>query len=1241
MSTLLLLLAVLTLGCHREIRVRLIGESELNNRVNVGRMSEVEEAKNFVLFIEFPDPEIKGMPPKNIEDEGLLSEEGTNVITDSWKDIIPAVSEAISSLMPSGLSASSSSSSFLPRCGRNSDDGHVWPQNDDVCREVKDDILSDQDSDDAGDDDDDDDGNDSDAGDISFLTFQEGSFFKRYEIFMTEHFLKSDEEKAPPRYNDNDNNNHNNNDDDDFDESNYTETSCSNCNETWRLSNSFLPGETKTWICNESGIQEPGNSSVTTHNNFNTKMHLLRRRGTTSRSKAIMQNSGVIGRPLKSVKPKLTQTMMSILSSSPAAAVASASSLSSSFLFITPLATMLSHLVLSISPNPSWKNIHWKAGHRQKRQANHGAPLNPLQSFYSGNPTEQQELYNNDHQPDADSNNDQLQQQSTTSFSNENGSYKYFNNNNGNVSENEMKDEPCLVTSQFWLRSILCGLLCVIGSSTNLLSFIIIANDRTTRPVASLMLRALAVVDTLFLISVLFAFSIPALIEYINYSEDALDQLSVPCLVTFHRQFNDTSLEGFKGFENFTSYHFLKDGENSRERITDLFDPISFQLYIESKSDSAVSDFLTLSWLHIRLYLYQSMFIAQTATFWTTVLNAGSRWLIVCLPHTGPRICTLQRAKISLIIVALFSVTYNLPRFFETFVVELAQNYSVEYLNDSANVSNCLIEMKVDFSHSALDLVRSVENQQLDCSVISKLDYLAKVRGRAATRTSNRFTQNCSLSSPAQSNSSMIFDLGVHLGNDSKCPFQELPSPAQYTYEKSNFGNSEGYKVWYFDVAYCLTSFILPCLLLVIFNIGLALNYSKRRRLTQARSRRSEMGNSKEADSDFQKNHVRDSFYHVRDSFYHVRDSFYQFIQSIRTFLTRPFSNRSVSQGELPNTVKFSPGVNPCSNSRHSELKSGLIIPNAQQSGRESTESLKIFNQISRNVESFESDVPKSRPTDSSLKSMFCPCRMPKCEDDAANDMLELPNNSIYSLSEDTDQGDKNPENSKFGSVESCSQKRFGKRSKLFERIQKKKKFNGSLSRMNRRSAEDESHNLKKFSEPRLVRQQPVEADDLVEPVEKHPAISHTDAVISADPAECEELCDVKSREDGGVPTKKDDPTSAEVYATSNQTKPPSAGESSAGKLSPSIQLTNLPESPLKRFSIPQRMSLQLPIRTNSSEKHPSLPTSSTSIAAATMRKRRRQQQEQNITFVLIIVVLIFLACNFPARVIQLVSTYE
>lgn len=64
-------------------------------------------------------------------------------------------------------------------------------------------------------------------------------------------------------------------------------------------------------------------------------------------------------------------------------------------------------------------------------------------------------------------------------------------------------------------------------------------------------------------------------------------------------------------------------------------------------------------------FVYPLGLIAQTGSIYLTVTVTVERYVAVCIPLKARSLCTYGRAKIYVLAVALFSVVYNLPRFWE------------------------------------------------------------------------------------------------------------------------------------------------------------------------------------------------------------------------------------------------------------------------------------------------------------------------------------------------------------------------------------------------------------------------------------------------------------------------------------------------------------------------------------------------------------------------------------------------
>ena len=86
-----------------------------------------------------------------------------------------------------------------------------------------------------------------------------------------------------------------------------------------------------------------------------------------------------------------------------------------------------------------------------------------------------------------------------------------------------------------------------------------------------------------------------------------------------------------------------------------------------------------ISWLFVRVYTYPVLFVAQTATIWMTVVIAASRYISVCIPYRASQIVTMPNTKKAVAGTWIFSVLYNLPRFFEAYLSPVTVNGTTQY----------------------------------------------------------------------------------------------------------------------------------------------------------------------------------------------------------------------------------------------------------------------------------------------------------------------------------------------------------------------------------------------------------------------------------------------------------------------------------------------------------------------------------------------------------------------------------
>nr|WDS50847.1 FMRFamide receptor like protein [Palaemon carinicauda] len=73
-------------------------------------------------------------------------------------------------------------------------------------------------------------------------------------------------------------------------------------------------------------------------------------------------------------------------------------------------------------------------------------------------------------------------------------------------------------------------------------------------------------------------------------------------------------------------------------------------------------------------FVYPLGMIAQTGSIYLTVTVTVERYVAVCRPLQARSICTYGRAKVYVMVVAFFSIIYNLPRFWEVSYMVCRQN---------------------------------------------------------------------------------------------------------------------------------------------------------------------------------------------------------------------------------------------------------------------------------------------------------------------------------------------------------------------------------------------------------------------------------------------------------------------------------------------------------------------------------------------------------------------------------------
>ena len=64
-------------------------------------------------------------------------------------------------------------------------------------------------------------------------------------------------------------------------------------------------------------------------------------------------------------------------------------------------------------------------------------------------------------------------------------------------------------------------------------------------------------------------------------------------------------------------------------------------------------------------YLFPAAQVAMTFTIYLTILVTVNRFISVCRPYEASTLCSIYHAKRHIILVAIFSIMFNIPRFFE------------------------------------------------------------------------------------------------------------------------------------------------------------------------------------------------------------------------------------------------------------------------------------------------------------------------------------------------------------------------------------------------------------------------------------------------------------------------------------------------------------------------------------------------------------------------------------------------
>ena len=75
-------------------------------------------------------------------------------------------------------------------------------------------------------------------------------------------------------------------------------------------------------------------------------------------------------------------------------------------------------------------------------------------------------------------------------------------------------------------------------------------------------------------------------------------------------------------------------------------------------------------------YVQPIGYMTKTCAIWMTVLLAVNRYIVIKKPLEAHRICTLWKARLQISVVVIFSVVWNLPRFFRMRIHDTVDGYS-------------------------------------------------------------------------------------------------------------------------------------------------------------------------------------------------------------------------------------------------------------------------------------------------------------------------------------------------------------------------------------------------------------------------------------------------------------------------------------------------------------------------------------------------------------------------------------
>ena len=195
-------------------------------------------------------------------------------------------------------------------------------------------------------------------------------------------------------------------------------------------------------------------------------------------------------------------------------------------------------------------------------------------------------------------------------------------------------------------------------------------------------------------------------------------------------------------------------------------------------------------------YVYPAALLSQTAAIYLTVLVTLNRFMAVCYPYIASDVCSLRNAKFHVTAVVVFSIIFNIPRFFQ---IEIVCSDDQLAAFQTSNVSLA----------SELNLNLSVNLH--DYSTSSPLLHGASARS----------IQLLILEEPRNSTDARINSTYYPPIADVTCQIKDAP-----------FAVHPFYSIVYASIAYCVVMFLIPLVSLSFFNVRLigALRVAKARR---------------------------------------------------------------------------------------------------------------------------------------------------------------------------------------------------------------------------------------------------------------------------------------------------------------------------------------------------------------------------------------------------------------------------